>query len=195
MDIRVFHRRAAESFDGLVSTVVAADLARATPCSGWTLRDLLEHEVAQKRGFARAASGQLSDLAMWEPRPLDDPVAAHAEATEHLLAAFAADGVLDRKFWLPEIRDGGPFPASMAIGFQFVDCAVHEWDIAAALGVPPTGDADLVEAALPLAAAVPDSLDLRGPGRAFHPGVPTSPDMSALDRVVAMLGRDPGQGV
>lgn len=191
----MLHRRAAESFDVLVGKVVAADIARPTPCSGWTIRDLLEHEVAQKRGFAHAASGQRSDLAMWQRRPLDDPVARHAEATGRLLAAFAAEGVLDRKFRLPELRDGGPFPASTAIGFQFVDCVVHEWDIAAASGVPPTVDTDLAEAALPLAGAVPDGPDLRGPGRAFHPGVPASPGMSALDRVVALLGRDPERGV
>jgi uncharacterized protein (TIGR03086 family) len=195
MDIRVLHRRAAESLAGLVNTITGPDLVRPTPCFQWSIRNLLEHQVTQNRGFALAASGRRSGLAQWQPQPLGDPVARHAESTENLIAAVAADGVLERSFWLPEIRDGGPFPASTAIGFHFVDCVVHEWDVAAALGVPPTVDADLAEAALPLAMSVPDDPDLRGPGRAFHAVCPTSPDMPTLDRVVAVLGRDPEQGV
>lgn len=194
MDITVLHRRAAESLAGLVNTLVASDLDRPTPCSEWTVRDLLEHQVVQNRGFAFAASGQRSELALWQPQPLDDPVVRHAESTEALIAAFAEEGVLDREFWLPEIRNGGPFPAPTAIGFHFVDCVVHGWDLAAALGVSPTVGPSLAEAALPLAASVPDDPDVRGPGRAFQAAVPTSPDIPALDRVVAMLGRNPDQG-
>lgn len=195
VDIRTLHRRAAHSIAALVNTIIEADLDRPTPCSQWSLRNLLEHHVAQNRGFALAASGQHSDLAPWQPQPLDDPVARHTESVDNLIAAFAAEGVLERGFWLPEIRNGEPFPAPMAIGFHFVDCVVHEWDVAAALGVPPTVGVDLAEAALPLAASVPDSPDVRGPGKAFHTAVPTTPDMPVLDRVVALLGRDPEQGV
>jgi uncharacterized protein (TIGR03086 family) len=130
---------------------------------------------------------------MWEPRSVDDdPVGRHAESVTAVIAAFAEDGVLDRRFWLPEIRDGGPFPAQMAIGFHFTDCVVHGWDLAKALGVPPNIDADLAEAALPLAAPVPDAPDVRGPGRAFQAGIAAPVDAPPIDRVVALLGRSPG---
>jgi uncharacterized protein (TIGR03086 family) len=191
MDIRELHRRSLQALVELANTVTPDDLDLPTPCSEWDIRNLLEHQVAQNHGFAFAASGQRSDLAMWEPRPLDDPVRRHAESAVAVLEAFAAKDLLDRGFWVPEIRDGGPFPASMALGFHFVDCVVHGWDLATALGVPSTVDDDLAEAALPLAADVPDTPDVRGPGKAFHDSVAVSQDAPVLKRVVALLGRTP----
>ena len=85
------------------------------------------------------------------------------------------------------MRDGGPFPAKLAIGFHFVDCVVHDWDFAKALGVPANVDEDLAEAALPVAAQVPDTPETRGAGRAFVAGVAVADDAPALDRVVALL--------
>ena len=80
----------------LVAELTAQDLARPTPCADWTLHGLLRHMIAQHHGFAAAASGD-GDLAQWKVRPLDEnPVAAYRAAAERVLAAFAADGVLDR---------------------------------------------------------------------------------------------------
>src|ERR1700685_3712749 len=52
-----------------------------------------------------------------------------------VLAAFAADGVLDRAFTLPEISPERRFPAPQAIGFHFIDYVVHGWDVARSLGL------------------------------------------------------------
>lgn len=191
-DIIELNRRSVRATVDLVNTLKPTDLDRPTPCAGWAVRDLLEHQIVQNHGFALAATGERSDLAGWQPRPLgDDPVAEYAASAEAVIAAFAADGVLDRRFFLPEIRDGGPFPARMAIGFHFIDCVVHDWDFAKALGVPPNIDDDLAEATLPLAAQVPDAPESRGLGKAFLTGVEAGEAPTALDRVVALLGRSP----
>src|ERR1700685_3712747 len=42
------------------------DLARMTPCAGWTLGDLVAHMTAQHDGFAAAAAGEGADLARWQ---------------------------------------------------------------------------------------------------------------------------------
>src|SRR5712691_12433353 len=77
----------------LVERSTAADLARPTPCADWTLHGLLTHLATQHYGFAAASTGD-GDLAQWHPRPLgDDPVAAYRASADHVLAAFAADGV------------------------------------------------------------------------------------------------------
>jgi uncharacterized protein (TIGR03086 family) len=192
VDIIELNRRSVRATADLVATIKPADLDRPTPCAGWAIRDLLEHQIVQNHGFAFAASGQRSDLAGWQPRPLgEDPVTEYAESARAVTAAFAAEGVLERSFFLPEIRDGGPFPAAMAIGFHFIDCVVHDWDFAKSLGVPPNIDTDLAEAALPLAAQVPDNPQARGEGKAFLPGTTAGDAPSALDRVVALLGRSP----
>ncbi|MFI6177234.1 TIGR03086 family metal-binding protein [Nonomuraea sp. NPDC051191] len=191
-DIIELNRRSVRATVDLVNTIKPADLDRRTPCAGWAVRDLLEHQIVQNHGFAVAASGARSEPASWRPRALgEDPVAEYAASARAVVDAFAADGVLDRAFFLPEIRDGGPFPAAMAIGFHFIDCVVHDWDLAKALAVPPNVDDDLAEAALPLAAQVPDTPVSRGPGKAFLPGVEPGDTATALDRVIALLGRSP----
>ncbi|MCW2945793.1 MAG: hypothetical protein JWR24_2510 [Actinoallomurus sp.] len=141
VDMRELDRRAVQATVEIVGTITANDLDRPTPCSQWTVHGLLEHQIVQNHGFAFAASGQRSEL---------------------------------------------------AIGFHLIDCVVHGWDLAKALGVPPNVDADLAGAALPLAAQVPDAPDIRGPGRAFQAGIAASVDAPPLDRVVALLGRSPG---
>jgi uncharacterized protein (TIGR03086 family) len=174
----------------LVERSTAADLARPTPCAGWTLLDLLTHMVTQHYGFAAAAAGD-GDLAQWHPRSLgDDPVAAYRAAADHVLAAFAANGVLDRQFPLPEIPRAPAFPARQAISFHFIDYVVHSWDVAKALAVDVNFDAPLLDAALAVAQAVPGGKARLGPGAAFGPKIEWSGG-TRLDEIVAILGRSP----
>jgi uncharacterized protein (TIGR03086 family) len=174
----------------LVARAGPADMARPTPCEDWTLHGLISHMAAQHYGFAAAAAGD-GDPARWRPRRLGaDPVAAYRAAAQAVLAAFAADGVLDREFPLPEIAPA-PFPARQAISFHLVDYVVHSWDVAAALGLGVELGAGLLQAALRVARAVPQGEARLAPGAAFAPPV-AGPDGSPLDQVVAILGRAPG---
>jgi uncharacterized protein (TIGR03086 family) len=174
----------------LVRRATTADLARSTPCADWTLHGLLRHMIAQHYGFA-AASGGDGDLAGWRLRPLgEDPAAAYRAAAEHVLAAFAADGVLERDFPLPEFTRGLMFPARQAISFHFVDYVAHSWDVARTLDLPLHLDPALLDMALQVAQAVP------GGGARLEPGAPFAPQVtwsggSRLDQIVAVLGRSP----
>ena len=92
--------------------------------------------TGQNYGFAAAAEGETSDRACWDDRPVDeDPHGVFAQSAARVSGAFDADGVLDRRFWLPEVRDGMTFPAPQAIGFHFVDYVAHGWDVARSIGV------------------------------------------------------------
>jgi uncharacterized protein (TIGR03086 family) len=191
IDIRALDARAVQASVALVSKVSADDLARPTPCSAWTVADLLAHMTVQHDGFAAAANGA-TDLSVWAVRPLgDDPVAAYRAAAERVVAAFAADGVLTRAFTLPEISTELTFEAPRAIGFHFIDYLAHGWDVARAIGVEYTPEPDLVAAGLPIAEAVPDGDIRRQPGSAFAPGLAASADSTTWDRVLALLGRSP----
>src|SRR5262245_17225479 len=102
----------------VVTRVRIEDLDRPTPCSEWTLAELLAHMTVQHKGFAAAARGDGGDLAVWRVRPLgEDPVAEYGAAAEEVLAAFAEDGVLEREFTLPEFHPVSTFPGKLAIGF------------------------------------------------------------------------------
>lgn len=184
-------RRAVDAGVAVVACVRADDLDRPTPCTDWTLAELLAHMTVQHHGFASAAEGHGADPGVWRVRPLADPVAEYAAAARRVTAAFGADDVLDRSFALPEFGAGVEFPGRQAIGFHLVDYVVHGWDVARSLGVGLELDPDVLDAALEIAAAVPDGEQRLVPGAAFRPGVPAVADAPGLDRVVALLGRSP----
>ena len=189
-DIVKLDAQAVRASVDLMAQITAADLARSTPCAGWTLQELLTHMTSQHYGFAAASTGD-GDLARWRLRSLgDDPVASYRTASDHVLAAFAADGVLDREFPLPEFKRGLMFPAGQAIGFHFIDYVVHSWDVARTLDLPVRFESTLLDVALRLAQMVPDGdarLELEA---TFAPKV-RWPGGSRLDEIVAILGRSP----
>jgi uncharacterized protein (TIGR03086 family) len=192
MDIRELDRRAMGVTAEIISGITPAQLDSPTPCGQWLLRDLLAHIVGQYHGFALAASGKLTGLDAFRPRPVGEGLAdAYAAAAALVTKAFAEDGVLDRAFYLPEIRDGGPYPAPMAIGFHFVDDVVHAWDLAKSIGAPVEFDDDVLDTALSISARVPNDPATRGDGFAFALGIDPDPNTPTLARIVTLLGRRP----
>ncbi len=191
-DLRAADERAVRASVAIVAKATPDDLGRSTPCSAWTLGDLLGHMIAQHRGFAAAAQGDGADLARWRVHPLgDDPAGAYAEAADGVLAAFAGPDVLERPFALPEFGPGASFKGARAVGFHFIDYVVHAWDVARSLDLPFELDDDLSDDALRIAAMVPGGDHRLQPGAAFAPVLPAPDGASPLDRILTALGRSP----
>ncbi|WP_378736986.1 TIGR03086 family metal-binding protein [Nocardia brasiliensis] len=190
VDLVALNAQAVRTSIDLVDHATSADLSKPTPCADWTLHGLLTHMIAQHYGFAAASRGD-GDPDLWKSRPLGaDPVRSYRDAAEHVIAAFAEPGVLDRKFPLPEFSADFQFSGTQALSFHFIDYVVHSWDVAKTLGLAVHFDAEVLEAALPVARIVPGGDTRVAPGAAFGPVVPSSsPDR--LDQIVAMLGRSP----
>jgi uncharacterized protein (TIGR03086 family) len=192
MDIRELDRRAMDVTAGIVALVAAEQLNNPTPCAGWLVRDLLAHIIGQYHGFALAASGQPTTVEDFLPRPVTtDWVSSYTSAAVLVTESFAEPGVLDRRFHLPEIRDGGSFPAGAAIGFHLVDEVAHAWDLANSIGVPVEFEERVLAAALSISLQVPNDSASRGAGFAFAPAETAEPGLATLDRIVALLGRRP----
>ncbi|MFD0361515.1 TIGR03086 family metal-binding protein [Nocardia sp. GCM10030253] len=190
VDLVALDAKAVRTSIELVSHVTATDLAKPTPCADWTLHGLLTHMIAQHYGFAAAARGE-GDPALWKLRRLGaDPAESYRAAAEHVIAAFAEDGVPERSFPLPEFTTAFEFSGAQAVGFHFIDYVVHSWDIARTLGRTVSFDDDLLAAALVVAEVVPGGKARLAPGAAFGPEITWSGD-STLDDIVAMLGRSP----
>jgi uncharacterized protein (TIGR03086 family) len=183
MDFREPDRRTLLVLDEIVAAATPADLGRPTPCAGWTLADLLRHQVGENHAFATAArEGSAPD---WGSGDLgDDPYAAYRASVSDFLDAFADDAVLTRQL---TIHHFGTFPGAVAAHMHLVDTVAHGWDLARTLGLPYEPDAEAVHAALAMAERIPDEgREERG---AFAPSVGVPADASELDRFLARLGR------
>src|ERR1700722_14392298 len=117
-DVHPLHRIAVLASVDVVSVITTDDLAKPTPCVGWSLADLLAHMTVQHRGFAAAARGHGADEAIWQPATVADAVAAAPAGTyagpgSEVSRRFPGDDVLDGEFALPEFGPGAMFPASM----------------------------------------------------------------------------------
>ncbi|GAB2965055.1 TIGR03086 family metal-binding protein [Amycolatopsis acidiphila] len=183
MHITELNRAVVLTSVSVASRVRPADLARPTPCAGWSVTDLLAHMSVQHHGFAAAARGE---QARWEPRAAADPVADYLSASAEVLQAFAG---ADRPFSLPEIGPA-PFPAEQAIGFHFIDYVVHSWDLARAVGTSVSFDNEVLEPALGIARFVPGGAARTRPGAAFAPAL-SERDGGLLDQILVLLGRSP----
>jgi uncharacterized protein (TIGR03086 family) len=190
------HRTAVLASADTVNAVTPADLTKPTPCAGWNLAELLAHMTVQHRGFAAAARGRGAEADVWDTATVADavaadPAAAYSAAAADVLDAFAADGVLETSFALPEFGPGATFPGAMAIGFHFVDYVVHGWDVAVTIGAAFELPDEVIAAVLPLALAVPDGDFRAAEGSPFRPAVATNGEVTDMVRILAHLGRSP----
>lgn len=193
MDIRELDRRAIATLGEVIAKVRPDQLRLPTPCDDWTLHGLIRHQVSDNLGFAAAAKGVTGEILAWNSGRLgDDPLAAYHRSAETLIKAFADDAILDRAI---QIREFGFFPGRVALSMHVLDCVVHGWDVAQTIGVPYHPDPELVEHALQVAAFIPTGDDpTERPRSAFDPIVEVPEGKEPLDRLLALVGRDPYQG-
>lgn len=173
------YRTVAAALTALVDRVPAAAWASASPCEGWSARDVLEHMVSTQRDFCAR-----HDLALGPaPDLTSDPAGGWRAHASQLDAVLADDEVPARGY------DGYFGPTTLGADleqFYVWDMLVHRSDIAAATGA----DAGLTEAELDDVEAGADSF-----GPALHsegicgPPVEVPADADRQARVLARLGR------
>lgn len=165
---------------GVIAGVRSEQYDDKTPCTEWTVRDLLEHMIGAVAGLGAAAAGSPPATFVLG----DDPAAQFEDAAAAALMAWRSPGVLDR------IVDGGPgpMPGRVLAGINLLDTATHAWDLATATGQPATLPDDVATAALEVSLAIVTP-ELR-PGR-FAPAIAAPDGADPTERLVAFLGRTP----
>ena len=171
------HARAQALFGNVLDLVTDEQLALPTPCSDWTVADLIAHVDA----------GNLRVAHMGGRDPIDLPnnrITAHAASSAEARAVFDADDGMTRLFELPF----GAVPGTVFVAIRSGDLYAHAWDLATAIGADTDLDHELGEAIY--AATSPILGDsLRGEGRPFGVQQPCPPDRPIADRMAAFLGR------
>jgi uncharacterized protein (TIGR03086 family) len=185
-DQRAAHRAALAVASTYVARVSPSQLGLPTPCVGWDLQQLLDHMVRQHVGFATVvANGEAAATAY---RPVTFTTESWTESVRALGDAFAAAD-LEARVVEVELDPVRPLPVRFLVGAQWLDTVVHTWDIAATVGERYDPPADVAEAMLQMATAIPDDDRRDKPGAAFAHGLTVVG--GAWEQSLALLGRDP----
>jgi uncharacterized protein (TIGR03086 family) len=176
----------------LVAAVKPDQWELPTPCTAWDVRQLVDHLVAGHQLVARVLHGEPFEQAVAAVRSVDDKLggdaaAAYDASATDVLAAFAVPGVLERPVHVPF----GTVPGAVALHLRIVECLVHGWDLATALGVPFDPPTPLVEQEIafsgPLLGQVPPERRVFAPSRTAAEGA------RPIERLAALLGREPAR--
>jgi uncharacterized protein (TIGR03086 family) len=166
------------------------ELVGPTPCSKWTVTQVLLHAAGDQVGYAATLDGGAF--------PADDPFTP-AEHSSVPVGEVVAAGVSrssqafapvdPRGDAVPVPLPGPDLPPQIAAGACALDAAVHAWDVAVATGRPSPLTDEMSEWLM--AAAVEIVEPVRAYGMYAAALEPVAED-GAADRLLRYLGRDPG---
>ena len=176
--------QAIESTRGVLKAVSKEQLGDDTPCAAWNVSALINHIVGGLSFFEAGVKGE---------RPAEgetdfsstDFVSAYDEAARRCIAAFQADGVMEKMLTLPF----GQMPGAAFAGLAATDNFQHGWDLAKATGQNTDLAPELAERLL-IGSKQAISPAFRSPeGTVFGPELQAPPGASKADELAAFLGR------
>lgn len=186
MELLDAHGTALALFDRTVHRIGENQWQNPTPCTEWTVRDVLGHLTAEQlwaphllHGATMAEVGDRYDGDVLG----DDPVGAWERACATAREAWLEPGATEREVHL----SFGTNPATV-YGWQMAfDLAVHAWDIGVAIGAPAQLPDELAEQLHERIA--PDAEAMRGV--IFADAVTLSGSPGPTARLLALTGRNP----
>jgi uncharacterized protein (TIGR03086 family) len=182
MDATTAMNRTHETLAPLFAGLTPEHREMSTPCTEWTVHDLIGHMC----GGGHMIAGGLQGQAPPDEAPdflANGPVAGWDAAKAHLVEAATPDA-LAAMHQMPF----GEVPGEVAVGVITADHLVHGWDLARATGQNLSIDDELAEWALQTWQMV---VPAEGRDGGFDDVVATADDASAVDRLVAYTGRTP----
>ena len=180
-------QRVVDTTTAVIDKTSADQLANPTPCTEWTVKDVINHMVGGATMFAISVEeGSVPDdmlgKLMGGDNVGDDPQGAWATASDRAMQAFASPGAMDKMVKLPF----GEMPGGVALNIAIFDVATHACDLARATGQHVT-DAELLAGALAIGQQMVGA-DLRVPG-VFGAEQTADAKASAEDKLLAFAGR------
>ncbi len=184
-DLRDDLRTATGWVAGLVAGTRPDQLEAPTPCTAWTVRDLLSHLVAVLDRVRVIGTG--ADPFSVPSQLADEPAdwAAAFDLRARQIWPVWDDAALARTVTVPP---GRAVPGAVALGHYVVEYLVHGWDLATATGQPAEAPGRVAAGAL---AAVEHVIpaEPRQPPLPFGPVQAPPTDAGPTRRLAAWLGR------
>src|SRR6476620_9819607 len=148
MDVLPMMEKVLDRAGTVVDNVKPDQLGNSTPCTEWTVRDVINHVVGGATMFAECVEqGSVQDdrlgQLMGGDNLGDDYKGAFHVASDRARAAFSGEGALEKMVKLPF----GEMPAGVALNIAVMDVMTHTLDIAKATG-QTVDDDELLETAL-----------------------------------------------
>ena len=131
------YRSATDRAVTVAEAVRREQLGLPTPCSDWTVQDLLDHLGGGAEYLRAAVAGRVP------VPPVGVSAADYRTAVGQVLADVAAPGVMERTCLSPL---GFEWTVRDAVAGTFMDVLIHTWDLAHATGQDETLDPALVDA-------------------------------------------------
>jgi len=186
-DITDIYQRATDAFGRRLDLVTDAHWALPTPCTEWSVRDLVAHVLDEQLWIPPLVEGQTIDQV--GDRFAGDQIGADAarawsDARRDVVSVLAVDGAAARTVSL----SFGPATAADYVEQVTADTFVHTWDLARAVGGDERLDAADVEWTIGVLAPVVERFRAAG---VFGPLRDVAPDADAQARLLALVGRDP----
>lgn len=195
------YERVVNSMRSLIAGVKPAQLGDPTPCSEWTVQELLNHNINVARvlegvltgaGTAGAAADPenspanppVDPMAVSGPLPPEGAAAAVAAAKAATLNAVKAPGMVEKVLDTPF----GPMTAGDMLIAGFGDVLIHQWDLARATNQDFALDDSLAAYCRQVMGGRME------PGRQagfFGPAVAVPDDSGEGDKLLGLAGRQP----
>jgi uncharacterized protein (TIGR03086 family) len=184
MSVPELFPRSVHEFDRRVAAISDNEWTNATPCTDWSVRDLVNHIVSEAAWIPPLLAGKKVDEVDGLEGDLlgDDPKGAWAEASARAIEAVERDGAMDVTAHL----SFGDFTGEFYVSQVLCDHVIHAWDLAAGIRDDDTLHSELVSFTYDF--YLPADEILRN--GVFGPKVEVPDDADPQTKLLAFTGRD-----
>jgi len=172
----------------LVEQVGDQEWQSPTPCSSWSVHDLVNHLVGEQLWATPMLDGEtIEQVGSRLDGDLlgDDRIAAWRSAAKESASAFGAPGALDRTI----NSSMGPSPASQYLAEMTCDLILHRWDLGQAITVEQRFSSDELEQVQAMAEALAPNAEQLVSAGIFAAAKPVAADADRQSKLLAAVGR------
>ena len=182
-----------ELYEGAVQQMLPAlagvradQLSASTPCTEWTVQNLITHNIKMADFIHGTIRGNntTNPMEVGDPLPSQGARDAFAAGTTRVLDLLKSTSDLNQVIETPF----GPMPIAVFIMFPAMDIVIHKWDLAKGTGQDTSLDSGLSEACF--GCVQMGAEDGRQAG-IFGPEIKVPLSASIQDKLLAVSGRQP----